>query len=150
MPHQRLSTQAAPPREARWAGRVGPEQGAPPASVREVQSPGLLLPTCAINVVNNDAARWSENPGGAKTESRGSKMASVVHDFFTSITSRSLKSMGDCCVINRCSKICRCLLIVVFTWMDCDGRERGPTFSQSKQQLAKLYPAYGYSLAKIR
>lgn len=50
VPHQRLSTQAAPPREAGRAGRVGPEQGAPPASVREVQSPGLLLPTRAITL----------------------------------------------------------------------------------------------------
>lgn len=64
VPHQRLSTQAAPPREARRAGRVGPEQGASPASVREVQSPGLLLPTRAITFdKQRDEAitRWSRD-----------------------------------------------------------------------------------------
>jgi hypothetical protein len=33
----------APPGEAGWTGRVGPVQGAPPASVWEVQGPRILL-----------------------------------------------------------------------------------------------------------
>lgn len=47
----------------------------------------------------------------------GSKMASVFHDIFTSITSRSLTNMEDCCaIIHSCSKFCQCPLIVAFTW----------------------------------
>lgn len=39
---------AETPGEARWPGRVRPEQGAPPAPVREVQGAGLLLPARAM------------------------------------------------------------------------------------------------------
>uniref|UniRef100_A0A8D2FCG9 Zinc finger CCHC-type containing 24 n=1 Tax=Theropithecus gelada TaxID=9565 RepID=A0A8D2FCG9_THEGE len=48
VPHQRVPAQAETPREARWPGRVRPEQGAPAAPLREVQGPGLLLPSRAV------------------------------------------------------------------------------------------------------
>nr|BAE89161.1 unnamed protein product [Macaca fascicularis] len=48
VPHQRVPAQAGTPREARWPGRVRPEQGAPAAPLREVQGPGLLLPSRAV------------------------------------------------------------------------------------------------------
>lgn len=46
-------------RETRWPGRFRPEQGTPAASVREVQSPGLLLPPRAIRRILRSSPPFS-------------------------------------------------------------------------------------------
>uniref|UniRef100_A0A8C5RVF0 Uncharacterized protein n=1 Tax=Laticauda laticaudata TaxID=8630 RepID=A0A8C5RVF0_LATLA len=50
--------------KTRWTGCLGSKQRTPSASLREMQSPGLLLPPCAIKKSTETPQIWWQQPKG--------------------------------------------------------------------------------------
>lgn len=95
-----------------WTCRIR-ARSIPSICARSAKSWAITVDGCN----NHHQRQEKERNPGAKVESPGSKMASVLHDTFNSATFGNLKYTGDCyAIINRCNKFCRCSLIVAFTW----------------------------------